>query len=93
MSYLVTFRILDAKHADGEHPVPVSWGVVELLLGGDSNINCTTGRDGRCTVEADKAGTFPVKFRHENYRPALDPPYITIPSNGEYVLKATRARF
>jgi hypothetical protein len=93
MTYIVTFRILDKKYAKSDNPVPVSWGVVDLILGGDSNVHCTTGRDGRCTVEADRAGTFPVKFRHENYRPTLDPPYITIPSDKEFVLNATRARF
>jgi len=88
MAYLITFRILDAKSADKEHPIPVSYGVVNI-----DGVNCTTGRDGRCSVEAPRAGTFPVWFRHENYRPILKPSYITIPSDREYVLKATRARF
>lgn len=88
MPHIVTFRILDKKHADSAKPVPVSWGVCEV-----DGVHCTTGRDGRCTVEAPRAGTFPVWFRHENYRPTLDPPYITIPHDGEHILKATSARF
>ncbi len=91
--YLVKFRILDKKHAEEEHPMPVSYGVVELKLGGDSNVHCSTGRDGRCTVEADRAGIFPIKFRHENYFPTLKPSYITIPSEKEHILLASRARF
>jgi hypothetical protein len=88
MSYLVKFRILDKDYTDPDHPMPVSYGVVVI-----QDTTCTTDRSGRCTAEVREAGEFPVWFRHENYRPFLDPPYIVIPTEKEYVLKATRARF
>jgi hypothetical protein len=87
MPYVVRFRILDERHTE-EHPLPVSYAVVQV-----QDVDCTTDRSGRCTVIVDQAGEFPVKFRHANYRPTLSPPYITIPTSEEYILKATPARF
>lgn len=87
MPYLVTFRVLHERHTE-KHPLPVAYAVMEV-----QGVDCTTGRDGRCTIEVEKAGTFFVKFRHENYRPILSPPYIEIPTAGDYILRATPARF